>query len=113
MAHLVAFAVGLTICFSAYLAAGHSVSPEIEGLASFGWGFMLILWAEADARRRRRVPCFDFGFLIFVYSPLSVLWYCLWSRGWRGLLVAAALVLLWIVPYAVAGIVWLGLYGRG
>ena len=86
MAHLVVFATIVTACFVTYVLAGRSVSPSFDGLASIGWYFMLILWTDADARRLRQVPCFDFGFLVWVFFPVSVAWYCVWSRGWRGLL---------------------------
>jgi hypothetical protein len=38
--------------------------------------------------------------------PLSLAWYCLWSRGWRGLLVLLALLALWLLPYAAAIAFW-------
>src|SRR4051812_26981555 len=83
MTQLVVFAVGLTAGFTAYLIAGLAVSPSFESLASAGWVFLMVLWADADARRRRRMPCYDFGFLAYLFFPLSVAWYCLWSRGGR------------------------------
>ena len=112
MAHLVAFAAGLTACLCIYLLAGVSVSRPFADLSAVGWSIMVVLWADADARRRLRVPCFDFGFLLAVYFPLSVAWYCMWSRGWRGVLLIGGLLALVVVPYAVAGVVWLVLYGR-
>jgi hypothetical protein len=72
MAHLIAFSVALTAGFATYLLAGLSISPAFEGLASLGSALMLVFWVDADARRRRRVPCFDFGFLVGLLFPLSV-----------------------------------------
>ena len=112
MAHLLAFAGAVTVGFAAYLLAGVSVSPAFEELAAVGWALMLVLWADADARRRRLVPCYDFGLLVGVYAPLSVVWYCVWSRGRRGLLVVAALAALWVAPNVLAQLLWLALYGR-
>ncbi len=103
---LVAFAVALTACLGLYLLAGLVVSPAFEALVSFGWVFLLVLWMDADARHRRQVPCFDFGLLVWQLFPLSVAWYCLWSRGWRGLLLIAGLVGLWLVPYVAVMLLW-------
>jgi hypothetical protein len=47
---------------------------------------MAVLAIVNDARRRRLVPCYDFGLYCWVSFPLTVTWYCLWSRKWRGLL---------------------------
>jgi hypothetical protein len=63
--------------FSVYLAAGLSASPAFQDLAVVGWAVMLVLWVDDDARRRRRIPCFDFGLLVGVLFPLSVAWYCI------------------------------------
>src|SRR3954470_19948686 len=35
----------------------------------------IVYWIVADARQRRCVPCFDFGFLLAVSFPLSLVWY--------------------------------------
>jgi hypothetical protein len=84
-------------------------SPTFEMVASFWWSILLALWIVADARRRSCVPCFDFGFFCYILLPLSVPWYCLWSRGWRGLFLMAAILVLWLAPYVVAGVVWVAL----
>jgi hypothetical protein len=112
MTPLVVFAIALTAGLAAYLLAGHEVSPLFEGLGSVGWCLLVVLWVDADARRRRRLPCYDFGFLAYVFFPLSVAWYCLWSRGWRGLLLLAALLALYMAPYALSALLWQALYGR-
>jgi hypothetical protein len=112
MAHLLTFAVVLTGGLCVYLFAGLSASASFQTLAGVGWAVMLVLWVVADARRRRAVPCYDFGLLVGVTFPVSVAWYCVWSRGWRGFLWAGGLILLWLAPYVVAGIVWGMLYGR-
>jgi hypothetical protein len=108
----VIYAIGLFVAFATYLLAGASILPAFEDVTTFGWVLMLVCWADADARHRRLIPCYDFGLLVGVFFPASIIWYCVWSRGWRGLLMIVALTLLWWLPYAVAGLVWLALYGR-
>jgi hypothetical protein len=56
------------------------------------------LWIVADAKERRRTPCFDFGFFVLATWPLSLFWYCISSRGWRGLGLSIGLIALAIVP---------------
>jgi hypothetical protein len=108
---LLTFDVALTVCLWAYLLAGHSVSPIFSPLATFGWFLLLVLWTDADARYRRQVPCFDFGLLVWQFFPLSVAWYCLWSRGWRGLGMMTILFALWLAPYFAAQVFCMVLYG--
>jgi hypothetical protein len=113
MAHVVAYAAMLTTCFAAFLWGGADPPPKLVDVAQVGWGLMLILWVDADARRRRVVPCYDFGLFVTIFFPLSLVWYCVWSRGWRGVFVFVGLLALFIAPYAIAGLIWWVLYGRG
>jgi hypothetical protein len=94
-----------------YLRAEIVPSPTFEMVTSVSWAFLIIYWMVADARYRRKVLCFDFVFLCYVLFPLTVLWYCFWSRGWRGILTLLGLVLLFCVPYIIAIIVWNLQYG--
>jgi hypothetical protein len=91
----------------AFVAARTTPTPASELLLALGWPLMLVMWIEADARRRRRQPCFDLGLLAAVWFPISVAWYCVWSRGWgRGLLVLLALLGLWVMPRFLAASLW-------
>ena len=108
---LVIFAVVLSTIFSIYLLAGMSPSPTFEVVATFCSGFLLIYWMVADARQRGQVPCFDFGFLCYILFPLTLPWYCFWSRGWRGVLMLLLLVAIFLTPYVVSTVVWIALYG--
>jgi hypothetical protein len=74
MAHLVTYAALVTTCLVAFLWGDAPPPPEFGDVASVGWGLMLILWMDADARRRRMLPCYDFGFLAGVFFPLSLVW---------------------------------------
>jgi hypothetical protein len=58
----------------------------------------LIAWIEADARERRRTPCFDFGLFLLALWPFSLFWHCIATRGWRGSALAVGLYLLCGVP---------------
>jgi hypothetical protein len=91
-----------TALLCAYVIAGVAPSLLAQALLSFAWALFLILWADADARRRRKVPCYDFGFIAGLTYPVSLGWYCLWSRGWRGLLLLLALIALACVPWLIA-----------
>src|SRR6059058_5280417 len=85
---------------------GHIPPNDVSTVLGLAWTILLLMWMEADARQRRQVPCFDFGFLAYLAFPLSVAWYCLWSRGWRGLLVLLGLVCLVSMPFIVASTIY-------
>jgi hypothetical protein len=97
----------------AHVAVGRSPSDTTQQLVSTGLALAIVLWMIADARMRRRTPCYDFGFLVAVYFPVSLVWYVFWSRGWKGLLILAAFVGLWLVPWFSALGVWVLRYGLG
>lgn len=101
----VVYCCGLTACLSAFHAAQVPVPPLLELLSAYCWTILVVLWIEADARRRRITPCYDFGFLCGATYPSSLIGYCLASRGWRGLGMLALLAFLWVVPYVVSSIV--------
>jgi hypothetical protein len=102
---LVAFAVALTVILCGYVSQGAGLSPGMDYLRSFGWGLMILLWMDVDARKLRRLPCYDFGWLATVCFPLSLLWYCIWSRGWRGgLLMLLILLAMWLAPYFIVAV---------
>ncbi len=86
-------------------------SDEVVFLTSFGVGLALILWVTMDARSRRQTPCYDFGFLVGIFFPASLVWYVLWTRGWRGLLTLAALLGLMLLPWLCAFVTAIIRYG--
>src|SRR5262245_43611103 len=96
---------------SAYVAVGRVPTDAPQSLISTGVALALVFWIMADARMRRRTPCYDFGFLVAVFFPASLFWYVLWSRGRRGLLTLVALVGLWFVPWLSAMVAWVLRYG--
>ena len=81
------------------------MSKVAELLAVYSFPLFLIVWVNADARRRRLVPCYDFGlFLVLFFVPVF-LWYLLWSRGVKGLLVLLGILGLMVVPPFLAAFV--------
>ena len=95
----------------AYVALGTS-DPEIAArLTSIGLSLAFVIWMMADARIRRRTPCYEFGFLVAVYFPLSLVWYVFWSRGWRALFVLTGLFALMMLPQLSAVMAWIFRYG--
>jgi len=84
---------------------GHS-SPILDAVLSFFWLLALVHTLVEDARQRA-VPCFDFGFFLILFFPLSVLWYCWWSRRWRGLLLVLVICGLWVFPWLTVLCAWL------
>lgn len=101
---LLALATTAALCTLAWTSSAPSAAADM--LLSYGWALMLLLWMDADARHRRRLPCYDFGMLAGFFFPLSLLWYCFWSRGWRGLFVLLLVLALWLLPYLVAVAFW-------
>ena len=111
VAPLCAFTAGTSIFYAATLAVGRSLSPTLQSFLLTDSMILILMWLVADARRRRQVPCFDFGFFCSIFFPLSVAWYCCWSRGWWGLLTIGLLIGLWLAPLIVADVTWQVLYG--
>jgi hypothetical protein len=68
-------------------------------------GLVLVLWIVADAKERRRTPCFDYGFFLLMLYPFSLFWYWTRTRGWRGLGLATGLFVLQSAPATVSVIV--------
>ena len=100
------FSMADAVLITTYLAAGLTPSRTFEMLALIGWSILLALWVVVDARHRKCIPCFDFGFLSYIFLPIAVPWYCFWSRGWRGFRTLILLCGLWLMPYLVVMTVW-------
>jgi hypothetical protein len=99
--------VGATsILLTIYTLLGAAPSDMSTLLFQLCWALALILWIEGDARRRRITPCHDFGFLVGVFFPVSVVWYASWSRGHRGVLLLLVLLGLCIVPPMTGLLAW-------
>jgi hypothetical protein len=112
LAPLVILSVMTGLLLAAHVVVRIDLSWEAEFLLSFGWFLMLVIWMDADARSRRRLPCFDFGMSAVLAFPVSVIWYCIWSRRWAGVVLLLLLGGLYFAPYIgarfVYDLVWLG-----
>ena len=58
----------------------------------------VLLWMTDDAYQRRCTPCYDFGFLMWYFFPLTLLGYLLWTRGWWGLVVFVGITAVVYLP---------------
>lgn len=65
----------------------------------------ICLWVAADMRSRGRTPPFELPFFILLAWPLSLMWYCIWTRGWSGMALAFGLIVLPYVSLFFAGII--------
>jgi hypothetical protein len=95
----------------AYSAAGAPLPDAVGRLASIAFVLACVFWIMTDAQRRRQTPCYDFGFLVAVFFPISLVWYAFWSRGARGILLLAAFLGLMVLPSMSAVAAWLLRFG--
>ena len=100
---VVSIATAAALCGIAGAGVAFTAAELAQGYA---WSFALVLWMDTDARRSGRFPCYDFAFFLWILMPLSLIWYCFWSRGWRGVLMLLFLLALWFVPYLLAASLW-------
>jgi len=102
LAEVVVLAGALAILQPIYALASSTPGPVPLNLAEvlfrYAIPYAIALWIVADAKERRRTPCFDFGFFVLATWPLSLFWYCISSRGWRGLGLSFGLIGLAFVP---------------
>jgi hypothetical protein len=82
-----------------YVLAGVTPSAAAALLLDYSFPLFVAYWLVADASQRRRLPCWDFGYLVALAFPVSLLGYLYWTRGWRGLWLLAALTALWLAPW--------------
>jgi hypothetical protein len=104
---LIFLALGLSAIQVASRAARVPISEQADQLAVFAWGFSIVYWIVRDARRRSRVPCHEFGFLVAAAFPISLVWYVFWTRGWRGISTLGGLYGLMCLPGLAAYVTWL------
>jgi hypothetical protein len=111
MAILVAAVAASSALLITHVVVGPPPSETVQGLMSIALGLAFILWVTVDARSRHQTPCYDFGFLVAVFFPVSLVWYVLWSRGWRGLLTLGVLVGLMLLPMFCGSVAWIIRHG--
>jgi hypothetical protein len=89
----------LAIFASVYVLLGEEPPDGFSSLYGPIYFLFILSWMILDARRRRGVPCHDFGFLIGIFFPVSLAWYLIWTRGIKGLLMLAVFGFLFILPF--------------
>ena len=97
----------LAIFVSMYVVLGEEPPEGVLTVFGIVQTLYILYWIVVDARRRRRVPCHDFGFLVAIFLPVSLAWYLVWSRGLKGLLLLGGFAMLLIVPQVCASLVGL------
>jgi hypothetical protein len=105
IAALIVMALIGTALRCAYAFAHLPISSPANYLLGYCWELPVIIWMNHDALRRRCRPCFDFGLFLLYAFPLSLLWYCFWSRGWRGMLLLLGLASLLFFPLLIGEII--------
>jgi len=86
-----------------YAAAGVAPSSRAQVFLIFAPTLAVVLWVVQDARHRHIAQVHDFDWLVWTFWPFTIPWYCVKSRGARGLLLLAWLVGLILLPW----ITWL------
>lgn len=90
---LLFFTVGQCAIITVYRFAGVAPSELAWTLQSSSGGLAFASWVVADAHLQGRTPCCDFGLFNALTMPLVPIWYVFHTRGWRGLLTVAGLLL--------------------
>ena len=84
-----------------YGIASGLVSDHAGLVSSILFPFLLAFWVVADARRRHRSLCYDFGTFVFFGWPVVVPVYLFQTRGTRAFLTLLYFVGLWIFTWFV------------
>lgn len=70
---------------------------------SVGFVLLIALWVTADSRGRVQVyRPHDFGWLVLLFWPIYLPYYLVHTRGWRGIILLAGLLVLWQLGYLLA-----------
>jgi hypothetical protein len=101
---LVVLALIATAMQCAYVVAGVPLSSRAPLVLQLCSVWPVLIWMDHDAHLRRRCPCYDFGLFLAATFPLSVAWYCFWTRGRRGLTLLLGLACLVFLPAFVAAL---------
>ena len=103
---LVLYSAVFTGIALAYQVFGAEPSRPAQLLFSYGPPAGVAIWIEADARRRRRSPCWEFGAFVLFGWPIAVPAYCFWSRGRGGWPLLAGLGAAVLAPSVLAVLLW-------
>ena len=98
---------------SCYVIFNVSPSPLAIVIMQYTMPICFATWVQTDARRRGCTPCFDFGMFVAMIWALTVPWYLIWTRGWRGVALTAMFIGMFLTPYIVATVVYIYLVSMG
>jgi hypothetical protein len=93
MLWLYLFARGIVVGFTPY----GQLSGFADQLAGFALAFVISWWVLADARKRERHLCYDYGFFAFFFWPVVVPVYLFRTRGARAFLTLLCFAGLWLI----------------
>jgi hypothetical protein len=103
----VVVALSASVAFSGYMLNGVPVRDFVFGLWNSLYWITVIMWIAADARQRRKTPCYDVSFLVWVTLYASIPWYAISSRGFlRGIPLLFLIQFLGILPEIAATLMW-------
>lgn len=80
------------------------VSESTQGLWGLIFVFVTVLWVQNDSKKNGFERPFDFGFLIYIFWPISFPWYLIFTRGMEGFVLFLGFISFWIGPW-LAGLV--------
>jgi hypothetical protein len=86
----------------------HNLEPTdlLLALYRFVLAALLATWLIADTRQSGRAqPTFDYGWFILFAFVVYVPYYLFSTRGWRGLLILAVMVLVFFLPLVLGALV--------
>ena len=75
-------------------------------LYTFGVGWAAAWWVLVDCRRQRIEVSIDHGWFVLYTWPLALPYHLLRTRGWRGLLVLALMLGMWLAAWGLALVVY-------
>ena len=96
--------LALLVSIYSVLAVIHGVeaSDQSEYIWTFGFSLFIAWWVELDRRSYGYAAPFEFPALVFFVWPIVVPYYLYKTRGRRGLLWAAWVMLFFILPFLIA-----------
>ena len=86
---------------------GYDPSPEAEQLMGISLTFLFAWWILEDAKKKKYHRPYEFGAFIFFAWPIIIPVYLVETRGWKGLFIFPAFIILYYLPYSIG---WAAFY---
>lgn len=107
--HPLAPPVCYSIAFSCWLIAYQNLLGSIPyqhfTYAQMPLSMLVAQGLSNEARRRRDVPCFDYGFFAALFLPIVIVWYGAKHSGRGGRRLAAIALAIWLGPTIVGNVI--------